>query len=78
MSLNPPAFLALKGPPEIAQGETLGLEYKCEISPEGASYKAAKKLGTPLQGSPYFVPGTQGFTLGYVRSPLWGCLGSHV
>jgi len=165
MSLNSPAFLALKGRPDIAQGETLGLEFKREITPEGdlceshhadgpegtteisrwrkppecaaesdeprmgrlkihevnrvfqsplsglghllgpyrwltppanihrpsgpwpatfaevsegASYEPAKKLGTPLQGSPSLMPGTQGFTLGYVRSPLWGCLGSHV
>ena len=75
MSLNLPAFLALKGPPDIAQGETLGLKFKSEASPEGAFYTPAKKLRTPLQGSALLVWPTQGFTLGYIRSPRWGCPG---
>ena len=68
---------ALKGPPEIAQGWsealTLGLQVCFRPALKGRPHLFGRRVRTPLQGLPFALPLTQGFTLGYVRTPLWGC-----
>jgi hypothetical protein len=68
---------ALKGPPEIAQGWsealTLGLRVIFPPALKGRSSMFNKGVRAPLQGLLFALPLTQGSTLGYVRSPRWGC-----
>jgi hypothetical protein len=72
-----PSALALKGPPEIAQGWsealTLGLHVCFGPALKGRPKLFGGRIRTPLQGLPLALPLTQGFTLRYVRSPRWGC-----
>ncbi len=43
------------------------------LAPKGRPKFFRRCVRTPLQGWPTLRVLTQGFTLGYVRSPLWGC-----
>ena len=64
--------LALKGPPDIAQGKTLGMGCHFSSALKGRPKTFHSFVSTPLQGLSLSLPKTQGFTLGYVRLPLWG------
>jgi hypothetical protein len=69
-------LLALKGPPHIAQGETLGIRMKKRAKP--GALIISPSFRTPLQGLPPLLEQTQGRSSGEPSLQPWAILGRPV